>query len=67
MKSTPKIKRWKITKSQRPASSAWGRFGGGWQWKLGIQAGTITRQRFSVIVSLLVTEWRVTYNRGGVS
>lgn len=38
-----------------PANKAWGRFGGGWQWKLGFQAGGKT-----VIFNLLVGKLKIT-------
>lgn len=40
--------------SHRSPRGVWGRFGGGWQWKLGIQQGGNT-----VIVSLFVAELRI--------
>lgn len=39
-----------------------GRFGGGWQWKVGFQASTGFR---TVIVSLLVFEIRFTFGKRG--
>jgi hypothetical protein len=46
----------------KPSNSYMGRFGGGWQWKLGFQCGNFTREYgFEAIVSLLVFEYRVTY------
>lgn len=45
-------RRW--TLSMRPADTPMGRFGGGWQWKVGVQVGSST-----VIVSLLVATLRV--------
>ena len=37
-----------------------GRFGGGWQWKVGITAGSIRKDRnTTVMVALLVDEYRV--------
>lgn len=36
--------------------NAWGRFGGGWNWKLGVQMGSHT-----ILVSLLVCE--ITYSK----
>ncbi|MFT4471411.1 hypothetical protein ACMX2H_16025 [Arthrobacter sulfonylureivorans] len=51
---------------KRSPHESMGRFGGGWQWKLGIQAGTWTRKDGgTVIVSLLVREWRITYRPKG--
>lgn len=37
--------------SRRTADETWGRFGGGWQWKIGVQASKRT-----AVVSLLVCE-----------
>lgn len=31
-----------------------GRFGGGWMWKVGFQAGRLTRKRGTIIINLLV-------------
>lgn len=44
-----------------------GRFGGGWQWKVGAQASTITRRSGCVIVDLLVASLRITWNRKAAS
>ena len=41
--------RFRVVASMRSAQSFTGRFGGGWNWKLGVQAGGQT-----VIISLLV-------------
>lgn len=38
----------------RSKSNSWGRFGGGWNWKLGFQAGGST-----IIISLLIAELRI--------
>lgn len=39
-----------------------GRHGGGWQWALGVHAGTIRRGRpVTAIIYLLTTSLRVTY------
>lgn len=46
----------KIAFEWRSSSSLWGRFGGGWQWKLGIQASTGFR---TVIISLLICTIRI--------
>jgi len=43
--------------SFRSANSLMGRFGGGWNWKLGFQAGGNT-----IIISLLVLEIRFSYD-----
>lgn len=39
-----------------------GRFGGGWQWKLGFQAGNLSRRRGTIIVSLLVCSVRIEWS-----
>ncbi len=49
IRKTFHLGRWRLTYQWRSAHNLWGRFGGGWQWKLGIQAGHST-----VIISLLV-------------
>ncbi len=51
-------KEWSLGRLQvvfdcRSAKGLWGRFGGGWNWKLGFQAGGNT-----MIVSLLVADLR---------
>lgn len=45
----------KVTYSRRSSKAPCGRFGGGWQWKVGVQAGG-SRDRGTVLVSLLVAE-----------
>lgn len=45
---------------RRPADSLAGRFGGGWQWKLGVQASRGFR---TVIVSLVVLSVRIERGR----
>jgi hypothetical protein len=42
--------------SYRSSTHVWGRFGGGWNWKLGLQIGTRT-----VLVSLLICEISFTW------
>lgn len=42
--------------SWRSGKSAMGRFGGGWQWKIGLQGSSST-----VIVSLLILEVRISW------
>lgn len=42
--------------SWRSAKNLWGRFGGGWNWKLGFTAGSTT-----VVVHLLIAEVSVSY------
>lgn len=43
--------KWNIRYSHRSKNNFWGRFGGGWNWKLGIQIGGST-----IIMSLLIAE-----------
>lgn len=51
---------------KRSAEEHMGRFGGGWQWNLGIQIGTISRQHgFSGIVNLLTRSVRFSYRPKG--
>lgn len=38
----------------RPTDSVWGRFGGGWNWEIGVQVGGST-----VLVNLLVCSLRI--------
>lgn len=53
---------WKLTVPEKRGTAGWGRFGGGWQWKLGIQVGNVTRKDgFEAIVSLLTRDYRVSY------
>lgn len=47
------IGRLRVRYTHRDRAAFMGRFGGGWQWKLGLQAGGRT-----LIVSLLVAELR---------
>ena len=53
-----KIGRLAISFEWRKASNAWGRFGGGWQWKLGFQYGYRC-----LIISLLVADLRIEMER----
>jgi len=41
----------KITYSHKKPTEFWGRFGGGWNWKLGFQMGGNT-----LLISLLICE-----------
>jgi len=50
-----KIGRVRIKYERRFKSNLWGRFGGGWNWKVGVQAGGNT-----VIIDLLVAMLRIT-------
>ena len=42
----------------RSKKNLWGRFGGGWNWKLGLQIGSTT-----TIISLLIFELRFCWNK----
>jgi hypothetical protein len=53
---TWRIGRVKINFSMRSTNGYMGRFGGGWDWKLGFQAGG-----HCVIFSLLVADLRITW------
>ncbi len=57
---TKKFSLWKysIRIEERSKDNLWGRFGGGWDWKLGIQIGGST-----IIISLLVGE--IIINKNG--
>lgn len=48
-----KLGRLEIKTLAKSKNSLWGRFGGGWNWKLGFQAGGNT-----LIISLLVIDVR---------
>jgi DNA-directed RNA polymerase len=45
---------WRFKYSRRSSANTMGRFGGGWQWKFGIQASS-----GSVLISLLISELRI--------
>ena len=49
--------RLELTYSQRSKRSWMGRFGGGWDWKVGIQAGGRT-VIISLLVCSLIISWR---------
>jgi hypothetical protein len=54
------IGRLEVTYSRRSSKNLWGRFGGGWQWSLGFEAGRWTRDYgFTVILNLLVASLRI--------
>lgn len=53
------IGRVEITFSIREAKSFMGRFGGGWNWKLGIQVGGST-----ALISLLIAELTLSIKKG---
>lgn len=45
---------------KRKTTDHMGRFGGGWQWKVGVSVGSVTKgYPTSVMVALLVDEYRV--------
>ena len=44
---------WRVALQWRPGSNPMGRFGGGWQWALGVRVG-----RSTVLVELLVATLR---------
>lgn len=49
-----RIGRWAIKYERRSKENLWGRFGGGWNWKVGIAIGGTT-----VILDLLVSSVRI--------
>jgi hypothetical protein len=49
---------WRFVYNRRSKDNLWGRFGGGWNWELGFQAGGRT-----VIVNLLVASVRIERKR----
>lgn len=51
-----KSNKFKFEFLMRSSKNFMGRFGGGWQWKLGIQASDST-----IIVSLLIAELRISW------
>lgn len=50
-----------VTYSRRSKDAYMGRFGGGWQWEAGFQAGNLTRRRGTIIVNLLVSSVRIAW------
>jgi hypothetical protein len=46
--------RWNFSYRRRSSKNLWGRFGGGWNWKLGVDIGGS-----SVILNLLVSTLRI--------
>jgi len=54
-----KCKYFTVTLRIRSKNSIMGRFGGGWNWKLGLQAGERT-----LIISLLVLDVRIDITKG---
>ena len=57
-------KKWNIGKLEivfnwRSKNNLWGRFGGGWNWELGFQAGGRT-----IIFNLLIFSLRFSYKKG---
>lgn len=61
----PLMREWRLGRLEvrfkwRSPDRPFGRFGGGWQWKLGVQAGGRT-----VIISLLVCSVTLSWREGG--
>jgi hypothetical protein len=52
------MSRVRLSYDHRPRTALGGRFGGGWQWKLGGQAA-IGRRSGTVIINLLVASIRI--------
>ena len=52
-----RIGKCRFVAQQKSAKAAWGRFGGGWNWSLGIQGGGTT-----VIINLLVLAIRLEWS-----
>ena len=63
IRRTWRIRRLEVTYSRRSKENLWGRFGGGWNWKLGVSIG-----RTTVIVDLLdrVRAFRLIEEKGGM-
>lgn len=63
MKMTYTLGPWGLKPSRkRSPDERMGRFGGGWQWQVGIQIGTISRKHgFSGIINLLTRSVRFVY------
>lgn len=55
-----KLGRVAVTYNRRSSKNLWGRFGAGWNWKLGVSIGSTT-----VIVDLLVASLRFTVIKKG--
>lgn len=53
-----KIRRLELTFSMQRSDGFMGRFGGGWNWKIGFQAGGRT-----VIISLLIMDIRIYFRK----
>jgi hypothetical protein len=51
----------KVKRDRRSRDACMGRFGGGWQWKVGAQAGDLSRERGTVIVNLLTFSVRISW------
>lgn len=49
-----KLWRWEFSYRRKSSKNLWGRFGGGWNWKLGIDIGGST-----IILNLLVANLRI--------
>lgn len=52
---------WAFSVRMRRADGFMGRFGGGWDWKLGFQTSTPSRYGWTIILSLLVAEASASY------
>jgi hypothetical protein len=55
------IGRCKLRYEHRGTEGA-GRFGGGWQWSLGVEAGNLSRKRGTIILNLLVSSLRISWS-----
>jgi hypothetical protein len=49
-----RVGHWRFSYSRRSSKNMWGRFGGGWNWKLGMDIGGSC-----VILNLLVSSLRI--------
>ncbi len=64
IKKSRKFGRWTVKYDRRSKSEFWGRFGGGWNWKLGIQIGSNTIIVSLVIFSVSISRERKTKPQG---
>jgi hypothetical protein len=55
------MKRLKISTRARKSRALWGRFGGGWNWVLGLQLSGFER-RGTLILNLLVRSFRLDWD-----
>lgn len=53
----------RIVFMHKPPSSELGRFGGGWQWAIGIMAGELSCERGTIIIRLLVADLSIRWGR----